>query len=1485
MPSSVTVASGNSTATFTITTSAVNITATPTITATCNGTATATLTVNPPMVTGFSLSPASLTGGTSSTGSITLNYPAPAGGATVTLSNDNIDVAQVQASVTVASGNSSATFTISTSAVSSTALADLTASYNGTQTATLTINSPVVSGVSLSPATLVGGVSSTGTITLSGPAPAGGMTVTLSNNNGAAQLPTSVTIAAGLTTANFTVTTSIVSNTTSAIITASPDGTQTATLTINTLSVSSVSLNPATLIGGNSCTATVTLNGAAPAGNDVSVALASDNAAAQVPASVTVPAGASSATFSVSTSAVGSTTNATIGATYVTTSTATLTIGAAGVSSLILTPSSLTGGSTCIGTVGLTGAAPTGGMTVALSIDNSAVAQVPASVTVAAGTSSATFTMTASMLNYSATANITATCNGAQTTALTVIPLQLNSLTVDHSSVLGGTNATGTVTLNGPAPAGGVTITLQSGDGTNFYSTAAGSVPASVTVAATLTQATFTVTTNPVLSPFQLYIGAGYNGTQLLSTLSIIPPTVTGLSLNPSILTGGATSTATITLNGPAPAGGLLVVPSSDNADAIPNAVTVVAGATTASFTVTTCAVDTQVTMNISVGNADAQSARLTIIPPVLTSVTLNPGTVTGSLIDIGTVTLSGPAPADGAMVMLDSDNLDAAFTYPFVQVPPGNTSADFNIYTYELTSAETADIAAAYNGAMSVTLTVAPPPSVSAVTLDPAEIIGSSAVTGTVTLSAPAPAEGATVILASDNAAATPDVQATVPGGQTSITFNINTVTVAAQTTANISADYNGAASAPLTIDPPAVASVSLVPSTLIGGDASTGTVTLNIPAPDAGIVVTLSSDNANAQPQANVTVPGGASSATFSVTTSMVTNQTIANISASCNGTVSAALTLNTPGINLLYLAPTGQYVPIPTPFYVANGVPVTFMAVPDPPSYAWQTSGLSWTGATPGDDPTIATATFTADGTVTVSYGTSTATASVTAVSVALPASPPYYVGVGVSLVMPVTVTPSDAPVQFSVLDTDYAEFDNWDAVDAYLTLDGIAPGDTQLLATLPDGTLITSAALEAVSVVFTPSTLAIADNGTAPVPFTVAVLPDDAPVSYAIADTTCATLGGTAPNMTITGLAAGVTRVQAMLNGVEINNLPVTVGSVLLNASPYLLADGQDNCQLTLHLLDGTGAPAANQQVTLTTTDGVLYAVGDIAQNGAATLTVTTDSTGAACAMLQSSTTPGVNTVTGSYTDAGGTLRSGTATVTFFLPSLQTSAVVVPGENVPPLYAVSVGAATDTVSVILTTTPPIDLTQVQINWSGSDGVVDSTDPSGATLLVSRAASAPMLANVSAAVTASVTTATCPAQVAVLRVTGVGVATSDASGLYAADSNGNLVTGVQAGVTATVQASVLPAVSALQQVYGQFLYWSSGAPGATGGLLRPFMRYRLTDHAFRHLRHLLRLRHRVGSAGGSRALRGAVHAEDHAGRRHSRRCECEYLPRGRW
>lgn len=164
----------------------------------------------PANLNSLGLNPSTVTGGQSTTGTVSLTGPAPASGAVVTLASAN-PAATVPTSVTVAPNSSSASFTVNTTPVGTTTAGNITATYSGvTKSAALTVNPAALaalSSVSLNPTTVVGGSLSNGTVKLDNAAPAGGATITLTSNRALATVPASVSVAAGATSATFTVTT------------------------------------------------------------------------------------------------------------------------------------------------------------------------------------------------------------------------------------------------------------------------------------------------------------------------------------------------------------------------------------------------------------------------------------------------------------------------------------------------------------------------------------------------------------------------------------------------------------------------------------------------------------------------------------------------------------------------------------------------------------------------------------------------------------------------------------------------------------------------------------------------------------------------------------------------------------------------------------------------------------------------------------------------------------------------------------------------------------------------------------------------------------------------------------------------------------------------------------------------------------------------------------------------------------------------------
>src|SRR2546425_1037271 len=270
------------------------------------------------------------------------------------------------------------------------------------------------------------------------------------------------------------------------------------------LAVFDVSLTPMAVVQGNPSIGTVILNGVAPSGGAV-VSLFSDNSAALPPASVTVPAGQTAAVFGVTTSQVAAPTLVTIGATFggpfrsttITVSPFIAPTTPPALSDLSLNPSAVVGGTRSTGRVTLTTSAPdpsAGVVSAALTSDNTAVAVVPKTVTVGHGGIIADFPVTTFAVTASTLVIITATYNGVTRSATLTVnpstpgpppPLALSAVSVNPTSVVGGSSSTGTVTLNAAAPSGGAAGSLSR----NY---AGASPPPSVTPASGTTNATFT---------------------------------------------------------------------------------------------------------------------------------------------------------------------------------------------------------------------------------------------------------------------------------------------------------------------------------------------------------------------------------------------------------------------------------------------------------------------------------------------------------------------------------------------------------------------------------------------------------------------------------------------------------------------------------------------------------------------------------------------------------------------------------------------------------------------------------------------------------------------------------------------------------------------------------------------------------------------------------------------------------------------------------
>jgi len=577
---------------------------------------------------------------------------------------------------------------------------------------------------------------------LDNPAPAGGAIVTVATDLPQAKMPvTTVTIPAGKTDATITpITTGPVPNFGLSIgIIGDVYAGFGAGREQNSLGVLPIlygtGLSRESVVGGTSVTGTVALLNAAPAGGTTVRLFSSDTSLVVPPATVFIPEGGTGADFAIATKVTSISTRVTIetgtdadGYRAPQCSLVVTPVGSptpvASLSSLSFNNTSVPAGGTVTGTVTLTSAAPAGGALVTLSASMEGQVIVPPSVTLPAGSLSATFTTTpappTAISRYVLVQAHYGTSGGSQARILKVDPAPgvptLLAIGPAGQDVIGGTPARASVGLVMPAPTGGGVVALSTDNPSIIQ------VPPSVTIAGGNSTISFTINTSPVStlpSGGNVFATAGGVTKSIFVTVTPdpnAPPILQGVTLNPTSVPGGTSSTGTVLLNSPAPAGGIIATLSTSNLVATPPPiVTIPAGQMSANFAVTTTSVtqDTVVTISALVGAA-SKSATLTVTrngaPASLSSITLNPTSVTGGATSQATVTLTAAAPTGGAIVTLSSSNTSAATVPASMTIPAGATSANATVTSKTVTSTTIVTITATSNSvSRSATLTVNP--------------------------------------------------------------------------------------------------------------------------------------------------------------------------------------------------------------------------------------------------------------------------------------------------------------------------------------------------------------------------------------------------------------------------------------------------------------------------------------------------------------------------------------------------------------------------------------------------------------------------------------------------------------------------------------------------------------------------------------------------------------------------------------------------------
>lgn len=473
-----------------------------------------------PNLTTISFNPGTIPNAKTTTGTVQIGGPAPAGGILVALTSSDTSIVTVPATVSIPAGETSIAFTVTAKLVDANSTATITASASGKSVSgDVQVRGSIVSALTSNPASVGSKNSFVGTVTLDAPAPSTGGVVTLSDNSGGlVSMPATVTVPAGATSTTFNASVGSVTRRTSVTLEADLNGASVfATLLVNPLQISSIVLNPTTVLGGATSAGSITLSGAAPDGGMTVYLTSSLTAAATVPFTVTVPAGTTTAAFTVTTYSVTVAKNVTItGTAGGVAKTAALKVSPL-LLSFTVAPTSVTGGATAVGKITLVTAVPAGAaVNISLSSSSPAVT-VPSTVSVAGGSTSVTFNITTTVVTANVAATLTASSSGAKLTAkLTVKPPALSRIALSPTSVKGGVGTTATVALTGPAPSGGTVVTLSSN---NVNAT----VPSTITIPAGASTAQVPVTTSVVTAKTAATISAVSGSLTKTAILTINP--------------------------------------------------------------------------------------------------------------------------------------------------------------------------------------------------------------------------------------------------------------------------------------------------------------------------------------------------------------------------------------------------------------------------------------------------------------------------------------------------------------------------------------------------------------------------------------------------------------------------------------------------------------------------------------------------------------------------------------------------------------------------------------------------------------------------------------------------------------------------------------------------------------------------------------------------------------------------------------------------
>jgi len=536
-------------------------------------------------------------------------------------------------------------------------------------------------------------------------------------------------------------------------------------------------------------------------------------------------------------------------------------------------------------TVSLDAAAPTGGIAVTLSSSNAAVT-LPASITIPAGATSASFSAVVSAASGSQAVILTASAGGKPESFDLQIEVAAPAMSLSATSLAFGTSPINTpvaqnVTLTSTGAAA-ITISSATLTGTGF-SVSGASLPVTLTPGQT---ATLTVQFDPTIAgavsgQLTLTSDAASGSTTAIPLTGTGQPTITAFSCTTSSFLGAGTDACTVTLNAVAASSGFVVnLSSNDAAVTVPATVTVAAGSASASFSASVSSVTSSQTAilsanvggtsstfdvqlgdgvpTLSLGASSLSFGSVAVNTATSQLVTLNSTGTASVVISSASISGSGFTISGATFPLTIGANQSASLTVQFDPTLAGATSGQLTLVSNSSTGSST-----------SVALSGTGVPVLTSLSCTSSSMTGSGTDTCTVALNAAAPSGGFTVGLSSNNSAVTVPASVTVPAGSASASFSATVASVSTAQTVTLSSNA-GTVSKTFSLQLNAAVSTISINSTSI----AFGDVSLNTPATQT---LTITSTGALPLIVTSATISGtGFSISGLTLPLTLTTNQT---------------------------------------------------------------------------------------------------------------------------------------------------------------------------------------------------------------------------------------------------------------------------------------------------------------------------------------------------------------------------------------------------------------------------------------------------------------------------------------------------------------------------------------------------------------------------------------------------------------------------------